>query len=365
MSLNLEDIKGLGAKSVEKLKASNIDSVEQLAQMTVEDLSKVEGIGESSAKKYIKNANDLLSTKKESATEVKEEKKEETVEPDEALDKIAKEELKKIEAKKKKLQGKPVNKGDFAIVKLTGRTEKGQVFQVSSPEDAKTAGIYEEERDQAGYYSPEFMIIGQPGQAIEGVMETVETMNYFEKKTVRIPPAKGFGKRDPQKIERIAVPKFRKKNEGKHPEIGQSFTNKKGQRGSVVRVVQGRVIIDYNHPLAGQALDYIIEVVDKIEEFDRKIGYFIEARMPGAKGDMFKLNFKPDEKSIEIEIPQQFQFNQNILMFKFGLAMDLQGGLDGAIDTVRFVEVFEKPPTPEPHVHDHDHDHSEEKEEKK
>jgi FKBP-type peptidyl-prolyl cis-trans isomerase 2 len=372
MSFKMEDVKGLGAKSVEKLKANGIDSVDQLAGMSVEELSKIDGIGQSTAKKYIENAKKLLATAKEAPSEAKEDKKEEKPDAEKQLEKKAEDEVKRLEEKKKKLKGQPVEKGDFVIVKLTGRTEKGQVFQVSSPADAKKAGIYDEKKEQQGYYEPEFVIVGQPGFVIEGLSETLEKMNYFEKKSVRIPPAKAYGKRDPQKIDRIAIQKFRKMNEGKPPELGQTFTNKKGERGTVIRVVQGRVIIDYNHPFAGQTLEYNIEVIDKIEEFDRKIGYFMEARFPGAKAEMFKLNFKPKEKSIEIEIPQMFMF-QNLVMSKYMLAMDLQNNLEGAIETVKFLEIFEKPKIPEPEAHEHDHEHehehqeeeSEEKEESK
>ena len=361
MSFELENIKGLGAKGVEKLKASGIDSVEKLAQLSIEELTEVEGIGKSSAKKYINGAKILLDSKKIQSSSVAEEKKEK--EEEKLITEKEKEEteLKKLEVKKKKLAGQPVKKGDFILVKMTGRTEKGQVFQVSSPEDAKKAGIYDEMKDKQGFYTPEFVIVGKPGFVIDGINETLENIEFFKKKSVRIPPTKAYGKRDPQKIDRMAIQRFRKLNEGKLPELGQTFINKKGQRGTVTRIAQGRVTIDYNHPLAGQTLEYNLEVIDKIEEFDKKLAHFIELRMSGAKAEQFKIKFVPNEKSIEIEIPQMYQFNQNIFMFKFGLAMDLQNNLDDQIDTVRFVEVFEKPKIPETgtpnHEHEHNHDH--------
>ncbi|MHA1642123.1 MAG: helix-hairpin-helix domain-containing protein [Promethearchaeota archaeon] len=344
MSLKLEDIKGIGKKA-ETLREAGIDSVEKLASADIDELIKLKGIGKSSAEKLIEEARNLLQSKEDSTetTEAEEEKKEET----EELKEISEEEIKKQEEKRKRLEGKPVEKGDFILVKITGKTQKGKIFRVSSVEDAKKAGIYDEEKAKQGYYSPDFVIVGKPGFLNEGLTETIEKMHYFEKKAVRIPPAKAFGKRDPKKIERIGINKFRRLNDGKNPEIGQEFVKKgTGQRGVVTNIVQGRVIIDYNHPLAGQYIDYIVEIVDKIEDFEEKIKYFMISKgIPEDVVPDFKINYDKETKDIEFTIPKMYLF-QNLTYFKFGLAMDLQTHMADEINNVKFVEIFEKMPTP-------------------
>ena len=338
MSLKLENVKGLGKKA-ENLKDAGIDSVEKLASAKIDDLLKIKGIGKASAQKYIDNAKILL---EEQLNETESEVKESPEEIDE--EKKIQEELKKLEEKKKLLEGKKVEKGDFILVKITGKTQKGRIFQVSSVEDAKKAGFYDEKKEHL--YTPEFVIVGKPGFLNEGLMETIEKMNYFEKKSVRIPPSKGFGKRDPAKIERIGIAKFRKLNEGKNPELGQDFVKKDGQRGTVTNILQGRVIIDYNHPLAGQNLDYNIEVINKIEDFNDKIEYFmINKGIPEVNIADFKANYNKKDKSIEFTIPKQFLF-QNLIMLKFGLAMDLQTNMGDEINDVKFIEIYEKMPIP-------------------
>lgn len=339
MSFKLEDVKGLGKKA-ENLKDAEIDSVEKLANAKVDDLLRIKGIGKVSAQKFIDNAKKLLESK---LSEGEFEDQEATKEIDEEEKKI-KEELKKLEEKKKKLQGKKVKKNDYILVNLTGRTQKGKVFQVSSIEDAKKAGFYDEKKEHL--YTPEFVIVGKPGFLNEGLTETIEKMNYFEKKSVRIPPTKAFGKRDPRKIERIGIAKFRKMNNGKIPEIGQDFTRKDGQRGTVTNILQGRVIVDYNHPLAGQSLDYNIEVIDKIEDFNEKIEYFMISKgIPKQNATDFKINYNKDAQSIEFTIPKQFLF-QNLALLKFSLAMDLQTHMADEINDVRFIEIYEKMPIP-------------------
>ncbi|MEJ2252263.1 MAG: helix-hairpin-helix domain-containing protein [Candidatus Lokiarchaeota archaeon] len=256
MSFELKDVKGLGQKTVENLKVAGIDTVEKLANIELEKLLEVKGIGKTTGKKYIDQAKELLSqedTKKEQEDISKSASEKEKTKKDEDISEEVKEEMKKAEEKRKRLKGKKVEEGDFLLVKITGKTQKGNVFRVSSVEDAKKAGIYDEKEAQQGMYSPEFIVVGKPGFVNEGLTQTIEDMSYFERKSVRIPPGKAFGKRDPSKIDRIGITKFRRMNDGKPPEIGQEFTRRTQQgqqRGRVRNVVQGKVIVDYNHPLA-------------------------------------------------------------------------------------------------------------------
>ena len=338
MSYELEDVKGLGKKAV-NLREAGIDTVEKLANTNAEELIDIKGIGKASAQKIIDSAKELL---EEVGTKGKEEK----IEKDEEHKK--EEEVSTKEAEKRKnLQGKKVESGDFVLVKITGRTQKGTIFRVSSEEDARKAGIFEEEKAKQGYYTPEFVIVGKPGFLNEGLTETVEDMNYFEKKSVRIPPTKAFGRRDPQKIERIGIAKFRKMNDGKNPEYGQEFVKKgTGQRGVVTNITQGKVIIDYNHPLAGQSIDYNLEVIDKIDLFNDKIEYFMISKgIPKDNVSEFHISYDSETKDLEITIPKMFLF-QNLTYVKFGLAMDLQTHLADEINNVKFVEVYEKMPIP-------------------
>lgn len=350
-SKNLEKIKGLGKKTIKTLEKEGIDSVEKLANIELEKLLEIKGIGKASGKKFQENAKEILEQQKEEGEEkdtIEEEGEGEEEEIDEEELKRIKEEQKKLEEKKKRLEGESIEKGDFILVKITGKTKRGQVFRVSSEEDAKKAGIYDEEKAQQGQYTPEFVIVGEPGFVNEGLMETIEDMNYFEKKSVRIPPAKAFGKRDPKKLERMGIGKYRRANNGKNPEIGQEFTKRTqqgAQRGTVRRIAQGKVLIDYNHPLAGQPVDYNVEIVDKIEEFDEKIKYFIiNKNIPEKTVDEFDIEYDEDDKSITLTIPRMLLF-QNLTYVKFGIAMDLQKHMSDKIGDVRFVEVYEKPPS--------------------
>jgi peptidylprolyl isomerase len=341
MSLQLDDVKGLG-KKVENLKEAGIDSVEKLANSKIEDLMEIKGIGKTSAEKIIENAKELISSNQTTEDSSVESHKEAIT------TEVATTKAKKVEDKEKQLKGKKVEKGDFVLVKITGKSQRGTIFRVSSEEDAKKAGIYDEQKAKQSYYTPEFVIVGKSGFLNEGLTEFLENLNYFEKKSVRIPPTKAFGRRDPKKIERIGITKFRKLNDGKNPEYGQEFMKKgTGQRGVVTNISQGKVIVDYNHPLAGQSIDYNLEVIDKIEKFDEKIEYFMISKgIPKENINEFQVKYNKEDKSIEITIPKMFLF-QNLTYIKFGLAMDLQTHMADEVEDVKFIEIYEKMPVPD------------------
>jgi hypothetical protein len=110
--------------------------------------------------------------------------------------------------------------------------------------------------------------------------------------------------------------------------------------------MQGKVIIDYNHPLAGQSIDYNLEIVDKIEGFNDIVEYFMISRgIPKESVAEFIINHAED-KTLEITVPKMFLF-QNLTYLKFGLAMDLQTHMSEDIGDVKFIEIYEKMPIPD------------------
>jgi translation initiation factor 2 subunit 3 len=82
MSLKLEDITGIGKATAESLEAAGINSVKKLANLTVDDLLKVKGIGESTALKYIQAAQKLLEKAQEKGSETAEKIIEKEVKPE-------------------------------------------------------------------------------------------------------------------------------------------------------------------------------------------------------------------------------------------------------------------------------------------
>jgi nucleotidyltransferase/DNA polymerase involved in DNA repair len=94
-NVNIDDIKGIGDKTLKDLRSNNINSVKQLANISIEDLIKIKGIGKASAKKFINGAKSLLKEKETQPTYIQEVK---TVEDSEVISQI-KRDIKLINSK--------------------------------------------------------------------------------------------------------------------------------------------------------------------------------------------------------------------------------------------------------------------------
>jgi len=168
-----------------------------------------------------------------------------------------------------------IKKGDFIKVEYTGRTADGKVFDTTSEEVAKKEGISSEKAN----YSPTLLVVGK-GQAIGGLDEAVEGMEMNQEKEIIINPEKGFGIKNPELIKIIPLSRF--KNEKLSPIPGM-VVDIDGQDGIIKSVGSGRVVVDFNHPLAGQILKYKIKVIDKIENLkDRAKALFDDTKLLGS-----------------------------------------------------------------------------------
>ena len=98
------------------------------------------------------------------------------------------------------------------------------------------------------------------GQIIEGLEDALVPMTVGEKRTVAVPPERGYGLPDPglvQKVPRARLPVAELR-------VGEQFQTGPDRHAPVVtvRALQGDdVLLDANHPLAGQELHFEVEVV--------------------------------------------------------------------------------------------------------
>lgn len=101
------------------------------------------------------------------------------------------------------------------------------------------------------------------GQVIKGFDEGVKGMSVGEKKTVEIPVQDAYGEKSQEMI--IEFPKSQFPPE-MQPEVGQQLmmNNGAGQQFpvTITEVKDETVMLDANHPLAGQDLIFDIELVE-------------------------------------------------------------------------------------------------------
>lgn len=99
------------------------------------------------------------------------------------------------------------------------------------------------------------------GQIIDGLDEQLRVIAAGTKTSVRVPAAKAYGERDPAQVQRVKRELLPIEGE---IQLGEQFQTGPDRQSPVVTVVgvEGdEVLLDGNHPLAGLALSFDVEIV--------------------------------------------------------------------------------------------------------
>ena len=138
-----------------------------------------------------------------------------------------------------------VKKGDTVKIHYTGKLTDGKIFDSSRSRE------------------PLEFEVGK-GMIIPGLEEAVEGMEVGEKKEVTLKPKEAYGQRDENLI--VEVPRD-KLPEDLDPKKGMPLRVKNPQgrdmQVTVADVADENIKIDANHPLAGQDLEFEVEVIEK------------------------------------------------------------------------------------------------------
>ena len=228
-----------------------------------------------------------------------------------------------------------VAKGDVVRLQYTGKVkETGEVFDTTSEEIAKEAGIYKE----GGVYGPVPIIIGA-GHVLKGLDEALEGLEVGKKYGIEVPPEKGFGKRDFKLIKTLTLGQFRK--HGVYPFPGLEVEID-GKRARVLSVSSGRVRVDFNHPLAGKTLVYEVEITEKVDDPIEQVKAMIDLRLP--KIDMEKVQIEVGEKEVIIDFGEQATDPRHMALGEILLEADLKALGYEKVEFKPTVEDLLKPP---------------------
>jgi FKBP-type peptidyl-prolyl cis-trans isomerase 2 len=127
--------------------------------------------------------------------------------------------------------------------------------------------------DKDASYAPQLVIIGK-GSVIKGVDDIVRSMSVNESKTVEIEPKDAFSERNPDLVRVLPLGDFKKRDIEPYPGMQLELDN---MVAVVKSINSGRVVVDANHPLAGEKLKYEIKVVEKIDDDAGKAKALAEA----------------------------------------------------------------------------------------
>ncbi len=183
-----------------------------------------------------------------------------------------------------------IKKKDFIEIDFTARVKGGEIFDTTSEEVAKKHGL--DIKDIKPYQICTGFKMLLPG--LEEDLENKETETDY---TVEISPEKSFGLRDTKLIRMVPVKAFHEQKI--QPQRGMSF-NIDNQLVKVISVSGGRVLVDFNNPLAGKIVVYDYKINKKISERSEKINalqdFFFRKKFP----------FQVNDNTITFETPKGF-----------------------------------------------------------
>ncbi|MFH1770270.1 MAG: peptidylprolyl isomerase [archaeon] len=166
------------------------------------------------------------------------------------------------------MESKNIKQGDFVEIDYTGTIKDGNiVFDTTQKEVAMANSLNKEAK-----YEPIVICIGQgfilPHIEIELVGKKIG------KYTFDLMPEQSFGKKSAALLKLVPMKVFRQQEI--MPYNGLEV-NIDGQFGIIRNVSGGRVIVDFNHPIAGRDLKYDVEVKKFVTDDKEKLEALLKA----------------------------------------------------------------------------------------
>lgn len=151
-----------------------------------------------------------------------------------------------------------ITTGDSVTFEYTGRLDDGTVFDSSREDVASEAGIADAQPDRE--FSPITVEIGQQ-QVIEGMEDGLVGLEEGETDTLEIPPEKAYGEWSEEQVQEFDTDELTEMLGGQTPEEGAYLEAQNGQQGEITQV-EDVTTVDFNPELAGETLEFEVEVVD-------------------------------------------------------------------------------------------------------
>lgn len=158
------------------------------------------------------------------------------------------------------VDSKIVQKKDFVELEFLGRNlQNNEVFDTNITEEAKKIKL-----ELSG--KPLVVCVGE-GMVVKGFDEALLEKEVGKKYTIKLEAEKAFGKRNKELVRLIPLKMFLAQKIMPEPGMVLALDN------SLVKVVSvngGRVLVDFNNPLAGKDVEYEFTIKRKVQDIKEK-----------------------------------------------------------------------------------------------
>jgi len=238
--------------------------------------------------------------------------------------------------------------GDFVELDYTLRTtDDDDVIDTTHESVAEEAGIADEENRD---FTPRTIIVGD-GHVFESVDESLRGSEVGDSDSVTVSPEEGFGDYDPEEVQTVSADKI--PEDDRYPGATVQIDR---QQGHIETIIGGRARVNFNHPLAGEELEYDYEIAAVVDDREQQAEGILGMHLQEVP-DLWietdeveeEVTVEPDEddedaepttetqtvekETLYIEATQQLTMNQQWMMGKTQIAQEITDklGLDRVI----------------------------------
>ncbi len=145
--------------------------------------------------------------------------------------------------------------GDFVRIAYTARTvEDGQLVDTTDEEVAEEEGVADQ-----GEFEPRVIVLGE-GHLFGVVEEDLRGKEVGDEGSVVVSAEEAFGEYDEEQVRTVSADKI--DEDDRYPGARIQID---GQQGILETIIGGRARVDFNHPLAGEDIEYEYEILDTVE----------------------------------------------------------------------------------------------------
>ncbi len=194
------------------------------------------------------------------------------------------------DAQEEEVQG--LQEGDFIKLDYTARTvEDDRLVDTTDPEVAEEEGIDDEDQE----FAPRTIVLGE-GHIFPSVEDDIIGKDVGDTGSVVVEADEAFGEYDDEQVRTISKDKI--PEDDRYPGAQVQID---GQEGFIETIIGGRARVDFNHPLAGDDVEYEYEIVGEVEDREEQAQGLIDMFLGMELNIWFQTDTVEEEQLVEDE----------------------------------------------------------------
>ena len=223
-----------------------------------------------------------------------------------------------------------IGDGDIVEIEFTARTKQSGILIDTTNEKVAEE---EEVNTEGQKWGPRKIVIGE-NHTFKVVEDSIREKKVGDGETIQIPTADAFGEYDSEWVKTVSSDKIPK--DDRYPGARTTIDNHQVQ---IETIVGKRARVNFNHPLAGEDIEYEYTIVKVVEDPAERAKSLIEIYV-GVELEVQIEEEKEHGKTLVVESDPMLSFNQIWLFTKNQIANMLIEKIE--VERVIIKETFEK-----------------------